>query len=574
MMRSWQCVMVAALCMHSCTEKAVVADAIPPIEEGKCLKEQRAAVACAHPEAARIGAQILAYGGNAADAAVAMQWALAVCFPEAGNLGGGGLMVARTADGSSYALDFRESAPSAAHRNVYLNPEGQLIEGMSTRSPQSAGIPGTVHGLYEMHTRLGLLPMDSLLAPAIRLAANGFPITAIQANNLNRSRDAMNWANGIPTPFSPEGKQWQAGDSLQQPELAATLERIRQRGPSEFYAGETAQLLVQRTMQTNGDPWFTLEDLQNYQAIWRTPIRCDFDSIGIIGMPPPSSGGIALCQLLDMYLQLKADTLTHNSVAYIHTLVELQRRVYADRAEHLGDPGFHPVPVAGLLDSKYLREHLTSFDPLRATPSTDIKSGTPFAESTETTHLSVADAEGNAVAVTTTLNDLYGSKVVVHGAGFFLNNEMDDFSVKPGLPNMYGLIGGEANAIAPGKRMLSSMTPTIVLKNDALYLVAGSPGGSTIITSVLQTVLNAVYHAMPLSEVINAPKFHSQWLPDLIMVEEGRFDSLTVNGLKAMGHEFRNLPSLGRVDAIMVQPDGRLDACGDTRSDNTAAGYR
>lgn len=559
---------VAVSCKNEPSQSALPFE----VEVAKCIDHAEAAVACAHPEAARMGAEILAKGGNAIDASIAIQWALAVCYPEAGNIGGGGLMVARMSDGSAYTLDFRESAPATAHRDFYLDESGAVLEGKSTTTHYAAGIPGTVHGLYTAHERFGSMPMDSLISPAIRLAAKGFPLTAIQANNLNRHRNSFAELNKGVTAFLNNDGNWQAGDTLRQPELASTLERIRINGAAEFYQGETAQMMIDE--MPADVPWFGAEDLSSYRAVWREPVQCAFDSVNVISMPPPSSGGIALCQLLELFHLSQADTLAHNSADYIHHLVEMERRVYADRAEHLGDPDYFDVPQEGLLKSGYLKRRWADFDPLKATPSALVAAGSPTYESMETTHLSVVDKDGNAVAVTTTLNDIYGSKIVVTGAGFLLNNEMDDFSTKPGEANMYGLIGGEANAVGPRKRMLSSMTPTIVEVNGALYLVAGSPGGSTIITSVFQTVLNAVYHQMPLDETISAAKFHSQWLPDEITIEAGRFDSLTVDSLRRMGHSIATRSSLGRVDAILVLPNGSLSACGDNRSDNSAGAYK
>jgi gamma-glutamyltranspeptidase/glutathione hydrolase len=550
-------------------------EVIPTLEVGKCVTSKNAAVACAHPEAARIGAEILAKGGNAIDASIAIQWALAVCYPEAGNIGGGGFMVLRMADGSVNTLDFRESAPAAAHRDIFLDANGKVVEGKSTATPYAAGIPGTVHGLFTAHERYGKLPMESLIQPSILLASKGFPLTEIQAQNLNEAQAEFNERNSAKTAFRAKNGGWKVGDSLVQKELAATLERIKTGGLTEFYGGTTADMLVDATYNAvSQEEWFSHKDLAAYTSIWREAVTCEFDSIKIVSMPPPSSGGIALCQMLDMLQHLRIDTLRHNSAGYIHALVEVQRRVYADRASHLGDPDSYPVPVSGLLQKEYNTQRISDFNPTKASKSIDIKAGTPnISESSETTHLSVVDSDGNAVAVTTTLNDNYGSKIVVDGAGFLLNNEMDDFSAKPGVPNMFGLLGGEANAVAAHKRMLSSMTPTIVEKNGKLFLVAGSPGGSTIITSVLQTVLNATVHSMPLDEVINAPKFHSQWLPDVIYLEYERYDSTLVSDVENMGHSINYYPSLGRVDAIMVLPDGKLNACGDVRSDDAAAGY-
>lgn len=539
----------------------------------QCLTGLSAGVACAHPEAARVGAEILAMGGNAVDASIAMQWALAVCYPVAGNLGGGGFMVARMANGEAATLDFRETAPAMAHPNFYLDEEGAVTAGKSIETHFAAGVPGTVHGLFSAHEKLGRMDMATLIRPAIEMALTGFPLTKIQAERFNDYRSNFADRNDHPVAFvRPEGQLWQEGDTLTQPELAATLTRILQEGTAGFYKGETAKLIEEEMAAAGG--WITTEDLADYASIWREPVRCTFDSITLIGMGPPSSGGIALCQLVQMYTGMRGDTLAHNTAAYIHALVEMQRRVYADRASYLGDPEFATVPLHGLLDDAYLAGRMADFDPTQATPSGSIRAGTPTFESPETTHLSVIDAEGNAVSVTTTINGAFGSKIAVRGAGFLLNNEMDDFSLKPGEPNMFGLIGGKANEVQAGKRMLSSMTPTIVEKHGQLYLVAGSPGGSTIITSVLQTVLNTCYHSMSLEEAIAVGKFHSQWLPDVVTVEAGRIDSAVLHTLRGMGHHIENRPSLGRVDALLVTADGTLDACGDHRSDNAAGGIK
>ncbi len=541
------------------------------IQIGKSLSNLTAAVSCAHPEAARIGTDILAQAGHAVDAAIAMQWALAVCYPEAGNIGGGGFMVVRLNDGSSHSLDYREKAPDAALENMFQDAQGFIIPGKSTDTHFGSGIPGTVKGLYEAHKKFGKLPMAELLKPAIVLAENGFAITAIQAENLNEHQSVFRERNKSENVFSVS-KNWTSGDLLIQPELAETLKRILESGADGFYKGLTAQLIVEEMAHADG--LITMEDLAGYEAIWRKPILHPFGKYQIISMPPPSSGGIALAQLLSLYEHCINDSLEHNSVDYIHAVVEMQRRVYADRSEHLGDPDFYEVPVELLLDKDYLYHRMDDFRWDQATASSAIKPGVVnVAESMETTHLSVVDSEGNAVSATTTINNSYGSKIVVTGAGFLLNNEMDDFSSKPGEPNMFGLIGGGANAIAPRKRMLSSMTPTIVEKDGKLFLVAGSPGGSTIITSVFQTVMNTTVFGMNLEDAVAAPKFHSQWLPDTIFFEEGRFQDTLINKLNQRNHQTVAIPSLGRVDAILVSPDGMLQAVGDPRSDDTAGGY-
>lgn len=537
----------------------------------KSLDSLTAGVACAHPEAARIGAEVLKAGGNAVDAASAIQWALAVCYPEAGNLGGGGFAVFRRNDGLKAFLDFREKAPKKAFSNMFLKPDGEVAEGASLNTHLAAGVPGSVFGIYVSHDKFGTLPMRTLIEPAIDLAENGFKITAQQAEYLNLYRDEFVERNRFTPPFVKDSP-WKGGDVLVQKDLAKTLRRIRDKGPIDFYRGEIAQLILDEMAEGRG--LITAEDLSSYKPVWRKPIEFDFDNYRIITAPPPSSGGIALEQLFGLANILKPYRTEHNSVGYIHLTVEMERRVYADRSEYLGDPDFYDVPYEELTDSTYLKRRTGNIS-VYATPSERISPGTIKipAESMETTHISVVDEEGNAISVTTTINGRYGSKIFVKGAGFLLNNEMDDFSVKPGEPNMFGLIGGEANAIEPGKRMLSSMTPTIVEKNDELYLVVGSPGGSTIITSVYQTIANNIFYDMTLEESIDTPKFHSQWLPDKVFLEKGRFSDELKQRLRATGHELDFFPSLGRVDAIKVSENGKLEACGDPRGDDMAAGY-
>lgn len=552
-------------------QTGVCQDSAHKIEIAKTLEGMKAGVSCAHPAAAEIGARILAEGGNAIDAAIAVEWALAVCYPQAGNIGGGGFMVLRLKDGTATTLDFREEAPAAATAKMYQDSLGNLIDGLSLDTHLAAGVPGSVKGIFDSHEKYGNLPMKQLIEPAIELAEKGFRITARQANLLNQTQSDFDSRNRFKTPFQKTDK-WVENDVVVQKDLANTLRRIAANGVDEFYSGETADLIVDEMKAGGGI--LTKKDLANYKTIWRKPVYATFKNYRIISMPPPSSGGIALAQLFTLWDLFGNDSITHNSPAYIHLVTEFERRVYADRSKHLGDPEFHKVPEAGLMDRNYLKSRMSDFDSTTATPSINVDAGKPSpAESTETTHLSVVDSEGNAVSITTTLNGHYGCKIMVKGGGFFLNNEMDDFSSKPGTPNMFGLIGGEANAIAPGKRMLSSMTPTIVEKNGKLYLVLGSPGGSTIITSVFQTIMNTTIFDMNLADAIAAPKFHSQWLPDVIYFEENRFDPETIDALKKMNHQIDYFPSLGRVDAIEVNPDKTLDVCGDPRADDTAAGY-
>lgn len=528
-------------------------------------------VVTAHPEASRTGLEILQKGGTAIDAAVAVEFALAVCYPTAGNIGGGGYVVLRFNDGTTDALDFRERAPIKGHRDMYLDDQGEVIEGLSQESHLAVGVPGTVAGMIALHEKYGTLSFREVIQPAIDLAANGFPLTRNQAESLNsRKKKFLEMNNHAPAYL--HDSLWHAGDLLIQEELAKTLELVRDHGRDGFYKGKTAEFIV-REMERGGG-WITHQDLEEYQAIWRKPVTGVYKDYRVISIGPSSSGGIGLLQLLGIVEPYPLGEWGWNTVKSVHLMVEAEKRVYADRASYLGDPDFFAVPQSELLDKNYLNHRMEDFSSEKATPSTEIKAGEPLPdESEETTHFSIVDDSGNAVAITTTLNSGYGSGIVVEGAGFILNNEMDDFSVKPGYPNVYGLIGGEANAIQAGKRMLSCMTPTIVEKNEELFLVVGTPGGSTIITSVFQTILNVVEFGMGMQEAVAAGRFHHQWLPDLISVEERALDPVTQSALQTMGHRFRTRESIGRVDAILILPDGTLEAGADPRGDDTAAGY-
>ena len=531
-----------------------------------------AMVVSAHPLASQVGVGILRQGGNAVDAAIGVQFALAVVFPVAGNIGGGGFMVIREAEGGTDCLDYREKAPRAAGRDMYLDDEGNVIEDLSTRGHLAAGVPGSVDGMFRAHEKYGSLPMEQLIQPAIDLAANGFVLTEKEADNLNGNQENFTQYNSIPPDFLLKEAGWQAGDTIVMADLAQTLTLIRDQGRDGFYAGETAEKMVAEMERGNGI--ISLEDLQAYEAKFRQPVVAQYDSFRIISMPPPSSGGIALAQLLNSVEPYPIAEMGHNTAPTVHLMTEAERRVYADRATHLGDPDFYPVPQAKLLEKAYSTARMKSFLTDEATPSAAVSAGSPApVESSETTHFSVVDAKGNAVSVTTTLNGGYGSKVVVAGAGFLLNNEMDDFSIKPGFPNMFGLVGGEANAIAPEKRMLSSMTPTIVEKNGDLYMVVGTPGGSTIITSVFQTILNVVEHGMGMQAAVTARRFHHQWRPDTIFTEDEALTPEVTQELEAMGHTVLARGNIGRVDAILVLPGGNLEGGADPRGDDTAVGY-
>ncbi|MCZ2101339.1 MAG: gamma-glutamyltransferase [Chitinophagales bacterium] len=551
--------------MLSCKE-TIQSDAI--YEISKSIEADSGMVVTAHPLASDIGLQILKEGGNAIDAAIAVQFALAVCYPGAGNIGGGGFMVYRDADGNTTTLDYREKAPKNATHDMYLDAQGHVIDSLSKLGTLSVGVPGTVDGMvqaFEKYSKLKDWP--KLIQPAIKLASEGYRITEQEANHLNENQKHFINNNRKPTSFHKS--RWEKGDLLIQKELAETLQRIATSGRAGFYEGQTAALILDEMKAQGGI--ITGEDLANYKAEWRDPIRIQYRGHEIISMPPPSSGGIALGQLLKMIEPYDIQNLKFQSAAVVHLITEAERRVYADRAHFMGDPDFIHVPIAHLLDSTYLEMRMADFNPRLASKSANIVHGP--AESEETTHYSIVDAEGNAVSMTTTLNGSYGSYTVVAGAGFLLNNEMDDFSVKPGTPNMYGLIGAEANKIEPNKRMLSSMTPTIILKDNALKMVVGTPGGSTIITSVLQTIINVLDFKMDIHQAIQAPRFHHQWLPDMIYCEADAISPKERKILESIGHSFQDRSPIGRVEGIVVKPNGKLHGAADHRGDDDVKGY-
>lgn len=554
--------------LSSCSEK-VNNSSVDTINYSivKKVNVEKAAVVSAHPLASEVGKLILQNGGNAIDAAVAVQFALAVVYPNAGNIGGGGFLVYHGKDEGSHSIDFREKAPLAAFKDMYLDEVGNAVPTTSQDGHLAAGVPGTVAGMFLAHQKFGKLPMMDLLKPAIELANNGFAITEREAKGLNRIAKDFNEYNTQPSAFTKEEK-WQAGDILVQKDLANTLLRISEQGQAGFYEGETADLIVAEMERGNGI--MTKEDLKGYEAVERNPVEFSYKGYDIISMGLPSSGGIMMQQMLGMLAPYPIKEYGFESPEAVQLMIEIERRAYADRTEYMGDPDFVDVPVEQLLDKDYISNRMSDFTAGKPTPSREVKAGLAK-EKEETTHFSVVDEEGNAVSVTTTINGAYGSRVVVGGAGFILNNEMDDFSAKPGAPNKFGLLGTEANAIQPGKRMLSAMTPTIVLKDKKPYLVLGTPGGSTIITSVFQTLVNIFEFDLSVEDAVNKPKFHHQWQPDLIYIENDYPDALR-SKLEEMGYVFKERAPIGRVEVIKISDKG-IEAIGDKRGDDSAAGY-
>jgi gamma-glutamyltranspeptidase/glutathione hydrolase len=527
-------------------------------------------VVCAYPDAAKAGLEVLKKGGNAVDVAVAVHFALAVTHPQAGNIGGGGFMVYRSASGSTNTLDFREKAPAQASTNMYLDSAGNVIPKMSLYTHKASGIPGSVDGIFEAHKKYGKLKWADLVQPAVDLALNGFKMTKRLASDINRN--AAEFKNSNPGSNYLTAKEWQEGDVLVQEDLGHTLEQIRDKGRAGFYEGTVADMVVAEMKQGNG--LITKADLQNYHSVWRKPIIGNYKEYKIITMPPPSSGGIALVQLLKAVEKYPLHRWGFNKDSTVQLMVEAERRVYADRSKYLGDPDFYKVPVSNLLDTKYILSRMQNFSWEAATPSTSIQPGAIAGyESEQTTHFSIVDKEGNAVAITTTLNDTFGSKIFVKGAGFLLNNEMDDFSSKPGVPNMYGLLGGKANSIQPNKRMLSAMTPTIVEQDGKLFMIVGTPGGSTIITSVFQTILNVIEFNKSMQGAVSAKRFHHQWMPDEVTSEKEALDSLTTEKLKQKGYKMTTRGAIGRVDGILKAKWGYYEGGADPRGDDTKVGW-
>ena len=527
---------------------------------------EHGAVTSAHPLASMVGAAIMQDGGNAFDAAIATQFCLAVVFPGAGNIGGGGFMLARKANGELIGIDYREAAPKSANRDMYLDDKGNPIPSKSRDGALASGVPGSVAGMVSTQA-YAKFPLAKLIEPAIELAAFGFVITDREAKGLNSEKANFLKNSSAPSAFTQ--REWKAGDTLYQPELAATLKRIQKYGLKGFYEGPTADMIVKEMEHTSGI--ITKEDLKNYRPKFRKPIEFDYKGHHVISFSPPSSGGIIIAQMLQMIAPYHIENMGVNTEASVSLMVEAQRRAYADRAEHMGDPDFWKVPTKTLISASYAKERMKDYVPGTAGNSKITQAGEVH-ESEQTTHFSVIDAEGNMVAITTTLNDTYGNKTIVAGAGFLLNNEMDDFSVKPGVPNMYGAIGGEANSIVPGKRKLSSMTPTLVTVNNKPYISIGTPGGTTIPNQVFEGLVNIIDYKMTIKAAIDNPRFHHQWIPDMIGVESD-FPEQTINDLKSKGYTIMKRGRFGRMDGIQILKDGMRNAAGDKRGDDSVAGY-
>ena len=541
-----------------------------------CAEVYQPAVVSARKEATQIGLEIMKNGGNAYDAMIATHLALAVVHPTAGNIGGGGFFVYRDQDGSSGTLDFREMAPGSAYKDMYLDIDGNVIPDMSTLGGAAVGVPGSISAIFEIHSKFGSLPIEELFRPAIDLSNNGYVVTEKQSNSLTGKLEDFIKINGNESLYS---KRYFEGDTIKNIKFAETLKKISEFGPKAFYEGEIADMIVRDVKKSGGI--MTVDDLKNYKSVWRDPVKFKYKDLEVISMSLPSSGGILIGQILKSIEDYDIKSFGHNSVEAVQLMVELERRAYADRSHFMGDPDFMNLPVYELIDKKYVDERMKNFSWDKATPSSEVKHGNIIInESDETTHYSIIDKYGNSVSVTTTLNNSYGSKVFVEEGGFFLNNEMDDFSSKPGYPNFYGLIGSEANSIKAGKRMLSSMTPTIVLKNNKPSLIVGTPGGSTIITSVLQTILNVYEFDMDIQDAVNAPRFHHQWLPDVVIFEEGSLDKVKDSILKSKNYFVISLPiqmetggmsprsSIGAVDAIFIDEKGNVSTGADFRGDD------
>ena len=530
----------------------------------------------ARKDASEIGLKIMEDGGNAFDAMIAVQLALSVSHPTAGNISGGGFMVYKLSDGTEGSLDFREKAPNSSSADMYLDEDGNVIAGLSSLGGLAVGVPGTISAIFDIHEKFGLLPIEDLFKPSIELAENGFLVTKYLENELNEKRDVFIMMNGQESLYS---KNYKEGDTIKNNNYAQTLIKIMNEGKDGFYSGEVAEDMIETISKKGGI--MTINDLSDYESIWREPVKFKYKDYDIISMSFPSSGGILLGQMMKAIEKFDLSKIPHNSAEYIQLLTEIERRAFADRSDLMGDPDFMNLPVYEFMDEEYIEERMKSFSWEEATPSSEIKPGEViFNESDETTHFSIIDKSGNAVSVTTTLNNSFGSKVYVENSGFFLNNEMDDFSSKPGYPNFFGVLGSEANSIQPGKRMLSAMTPTIVLKNNKPKLILGSPGGPSIITSVFQTILNVIEYDMDVNEAVSAPRFHHQWYPDLIVMEENAYSYEVDSVLKSKNYLIVKLPieedtlgvykrsNIGAVDAILIDDFKNVSGGADSRREH------
>ena len=551
-----------------CSVSAFVTAQVNPYSYSitKNAEYSNGAVVSASALASEVGVDILKQGGNAMDAAIATQLALAVVFPSAGNIGGGGFTVAHFSNGKDIAIDYREKAPGHASRDMYLDANGNPQMNLSQNGHLSSGVPGTIAGIFSC-MKYARLPFRKLIQPAIELAEKGFAISGSQARGFNATKNEFIKLNTT-TPVFVKNTLWKAGDTLIQKDLANTLKRIRDLGMKGFYEGETARLIVAEMKKGSGI--ITETDLKNYQAASRTPVLFDYKGYKILSMPLPGSG-IVLEQMMKMAEKKNIADMKFESLQSVQLMTEIERRAYADRGKFLGDMDFVKVPVKTLVSEKYLTERMKDYQPDKAGSSSEVAAGNINPESEETTHFCVIDKDGNAVSVTTTLNNSYGSRTVVGGAGFLLNDEMDDFSVKPGVPNMYGAVGTDANAITPGKRMLSSMTSTIVLKNNRPYLILGTPGGTTITTTVFQTLMDILEFNMSTNDAVNKPKFHHQWLPDQIDVEKN-FPEDVKKQLTKMGYTLKERSSIGRTEVIKYA-NKKIEAVADKRGEDAAVGY-
>ena len=541
-----------------------------------CTNNYNPTVVSARKDASEIGLKIMEDGGNAFDAMIAVQLALSVSHPTAGNISGGGFMVYKLSDGSEGSLDFREKAPNSSSADMYLDEDGNVIPGLSSLGGLAVGIPGTISAIFDIHEKFGLLPIEDLFKPSIELAENGFLVTKYLEDELNEKRNVFIMMNGEESLYS---KNYKEGDTIKNNNYAQTLIKIMNEGKDGFYSGEVAEDMIETISKKGGI--MTLNDLLDYESIWREPVKFKYKDYDIISMSFPSSGGILLGQMMKAIEKFDLSEIPHNSAEYIQLLTEIERRAFADRSDLMGDPDFMNLPVYEFMDEEYIEDRMKSFSWEEATPSSEIKPGEViFNESDETTHFSIIDKNGNAVSVTTTLNNSFGSKVYVENSGFFLNNEMDDFSSKPGFPNFFGVLGSEANSIQPGKRMLSAMTPTIVLKNNKPKLILGSPGGPSIITSVFQTILNVIEYEMDVNEAVSAPRFHHQWYPDLIVMEENVSSYEVDSVLKSKNYLLVKLPieedtlgvykrsNIGAVDAILIDDFKNVSGGADARREH------